>query len=100
MAADFFIADTEDGRLADDPTQDALLVLVAGLNHDDNTFVTINPADESSAWYASVSLLSDGGYEVELADPDQHEHQLTAHTDHEKIAQHVSNWLATRRHPR
>ncbi|MGN9846664.1 hypothetical protein ACTMTI_52050 [Nonomuraea sp. H19] len=100
MAADFFIADTENGRFVDDPDQDALLLLIAGLNHDDNTFVTINPADESAAWYASVSLLPDGGYEVELADPDRQEHQHAIHTDHDKIAQHVSDWLATHQHAR
>ena len=100
MAADFYIADTQNGQFLDDPDQDAMLVLVSGLDQGDNTFVTINPADESSAWYASVSLLPDGTYEIELADPDHHEHQLTTHTDHATIAQHVTQWLATRQHPR
>jgi hypothetical protein len=100
VTADFYVADTEDGRFLDDPDQDAMLALVSGLNQRGNTFVTINPADESSAWYASVSLLPDGSYEVEMADPDHHEHQLATHRDHVKIAEHVTRWLATHRHPR
>lgn len=100
MAADYYIADTENGQFRDDPDQDALFVLVSDLNQGDNTFVTINPADESAAWHASVSLMPDGSYEIELADPDHHEHQLTTHTDHATITEHLTRWLATHQHPR
>ncbi|MFI6737260.1 hypothetical protein ACIBI9_30405 [Nonomuraea sp. NPDC050451] len=67
---------------------------ISGLNQDDNTFVTLTPANDSASWYASVSLLPDGDYEVELANPDQQEHQTTLHTDHSKVVRHVNDRLA------
>ncbi|MEV0383023.1 hypothetical protein, partial [Nonomuraea sp. NPDC050643] len=70
-----------------------LAILVSELNRDGNTFVTLNPADDSAAWYASVFLLPDGAYEVDLGNPDSNERTATLHTDHNKIAQHVSDWL-------
>jgi hypothetical protein len=44
-------------------------MLITDLDHTDNTFVTINPADLDATWYASVSLLDNGTYEVEYRDP-------------------------------
>jgi hypothetical protein len=99
MAAEHYIADAENGDFIDDPSEDALFTLVSGLNHDDNTFITINPADQSAGWYASISLLA-AAYEVELADPDHHEHQITTTNDPNNATQHLAKWLTTHQHPR
>jgi hypothetical protein len=99
MAADYYIADTENGDHIDDPSQDALFILITDLDHTDNTFVTINPADSASTWYASVSLLDNGTYEVERRDPSQREHKLTTQTDRSQIAKDLTIWLAGLHYP-
>lgn len=91
MADNRYDADTENGDHVADPSEDALLALINGLNPTDNTFVTIVPADDS--WYASVSLLTDGSYEVERNDPDQQTHERTTGTDPGKIAKDLTAWL-------
>jgi hypothetical protein len=99
MAAGYYIADTENGDYTPDPSEDALFMLLSDLKHPDNTFVTINPADEDSGWYASVSLLDDGTYEIEQHDPNHREHQVTNHADRGKIARDLTIWLAARHYP-
>ncbi|GAB3090498.1 hypothetical protein [Micromonospora schwarzwaldensis] len=99
MAADYHHADTEDGDHIDDPSEDALFMLIDELNHADNTFVTINPADDDQAWYASISLLDDDTYEVERRDAHQQIHDLTIETDPGHIARALTIWLASRHYP-
>lgn len=99
MAADYYTADTENGDHIDDPSEDALLMLIDDLNQTDNTFVTITPADDDATWYASVSLLDDGTYEVERRDPGRGEHELTTESDIGHIAQDITIWLAGRGQP-
>jgi hypothetical protein len=99
MAADYFIADTENGDHIDDPSEDALFMLISELNHTDNTFVTVQPDDDDPVWYASVSLLDNDSYEVEYRDPRHREHDLATATDRNQIAQDLTLWLARRRNP-
>jgi hypothetical protein len=96
--ADYYDADSENGDHVADPSEDALTMLLEDLDADGNTFLTINPADDSG-WYASVSLLEDASYEVERADPDHHQHELTTSTDIAAIAKDLTIWLATRDYP-
>ncbi|MEU7918949.1 hypothetical protein [Micromonospora zamorensis] len=98
MAADYYDADTENGDHIADPSEDALYMLLQELHQPDNTFVTINPADDSD-WYASVSLLDDGSYEVERRDPRHHQHAHTTATDISAIAKDLTIWLAGRDYP-
>src|SRR6266545_1582034 len=81
MAAYYYHADTESGDHLDDPSEDALFDLITRLTPPDNTFITIEPADEDPAWYASVALLDDGTYEVERRDAHQGVHEVTTETD-------------------
>jgi hypothetical protein len=99
MAADYYIADTENGDHADDPSEDVLFMLISDLDHTGNTFITINPADTDAPWYASVSLLDNDTYEVECRDPHRREHTLTTHTDRRWIARELTAWLADRPYP-
>lgn len=69
MGADYHTADTENGDHIDDPSEDSLFMLIEDLDQARNTFITITPAGDDPAWYASVTLLPDGTYEVERADP-------------------------------
>lgn len=98
MTAEYHAADTESGDHLDDPSEDALFMLINQLDHPDNTFVTVTPADDSD-WYASVSLLDDGNYEVERRDPRWREHDLTTAPDVSRIATDLTIWLAARGYP-
>jgi len=98
MAADYFDADTENGDHIADPSEDALFMLLQDLAQPDNTFVTINPAGDSD-WYASVSLLDDGSYEVERRDTQRRQHDLITTTDINAVARDLTIWLADRQYP-
>ena len=98
MPASYFRADAENGDGIGDPSQDALFMMFEELNHTDNTFVVIQPDADDPAWFASVSLLDEGGYEVELRDLRYREHELTVQHDIGRIAKDVTIWLASRNH--
>lgn len=92
------IADTETGESIDDPTDAQLTALISGLGRSSGTFITLNPADESQGWYASVSLLPGGTTEIAYGDPDHGEdHQAITTDSPASIARTLTTWLATRR---
>jgi hypothetical protein len=99
MSADYYSADTENGDHMDDPSEDVLFMLLNDLNWAGNTFIAITPAGDHPAWYASVTLLPDGTYEVDRADPscgEQHRDNATSPGD---IARDLTIWLAARDYP-
>jgi hypothetical protein len=90
-------ADTENGDYIDDPDEAQLTALIAGLGQASGSFITINPADQSQGWYASVSLLPDGTIEIEHTDPDRDEdHRTTTTNSPASIARTLNSWLAAR----
>lgn len=90
-------ADTENGDYITDPTEAQLAELITGLGRSSGTFITINPADDSQGWYASVSLLPDGTTEIERADSSRGEtHRAIAADSPAQIARDLSAWLANR----
>jgi hypothetical protein len=91
-----YIADAENGDSTASPSEDGLFMMFQKLNHSDNTFVVIQPDPEGPDWFASVSLLDDGGYEVELRDARHREHELTVQHDLGRIARDVTIWLSAR----
>lgn len=91
-----FYADAEDGTHVDDPTTDAITALINTLNRDDNTFLTIGPDDDDPAWYASVTLLDDGTYEIERNDPSNEVQHISNATTAAAIAHDLTTWLASR----
>lgn len=99
MAGRYYHADTEDGGHWDDPSEDLLFMLITELRHSDNTFVVIEPYDESADWFASVSLLEDGTYEMEWKDMSRRDHELTVETDRGRMAKELAIWLARRHYP-
>jgi hypothetical protein len=99
VAGGYYHADTEDGGHWDDPSEDLLFMLIGELSHPGNTFVVIEPDDESMDWFASVSLLEDGTHEMEWRDMSRHDHELTVETDRGHIAKQLTIWLAARHYP-
>jgi hypothetical protein len=89
-------ADTETGEFIDDPTQDQLTALIAALGTSSGSFITLNPADETHSWYASVSQLPGGQTEIAYGDPDSGEdHQAITTDTPAGIARTLTTWLAT-----
>ena len=99
MAGGYYHADTEDGGHWDDPSEDLLFMLLDELYHPRNTFVVVGPDDESMDWFASVSLLENGTYEMECRDMSRRDHELTVETDRSHIANELTRWLAARHFP-
>lgn len=85
-------AETENGELISEPSEDAIFGLIVELAGPDNTFVIIEPDEDDPAWFASVSLLDDGRYEVEFRDPPHRRHQLSTDANPDKIANAVTHW--------
>lgn len=99
MASGYYHADTEDGSHEDDPSEDVLFMLIDDLYHPRNTFLIIEPDDESQDWFASVTLQDDGTYELEWRDMSRHDHELTVETDRSHIAKELIVWLGERHYP-
>jgi hypothetical protein len=98
MSTTYYSANTENGDHMDDPSEDGLFMLISDLHHAGNTFVTITPAADRT-WYASVTLLPNGTYEVERGDPTRSEHHHDIATSLEDIARDLTVWLAARDNP-
>ncbi|OIJ94223.1 hypothetical protein [Streptomyces monashensis] len=96
MAAEYYCADSENGDHVDDPSEDALFMLISDLNDADNTFVVIQPDEDEPAWFASVAVLDEGGYEVVRRDTNRREHEVSIETAIGRIAGDLTKWLAAR----
>lgn len=99
MAATYYCADSENGHHINDPSEDALFDLISGLDDSDNTFVVIQPDEDDPAWFASVAVCDEGGYEIVLRDSTRREHKVTTDTDIGAIAHDLIVWLASRNFP-
>ena len=96
MGARYYCADSENGDHIDDPSEDALFMLIDDLNDADNTFVVIQPDEDDPAWFASVAVLDEGGYEVVRRDTTRREHEVTTETGIGRIASDLTIWMAAR----
>ncbi|GLF95447.1 hypothetical protein SYYSPA8_14140 [Streptomyces yaizuensis] len=99
MSAEYYRADSEDGDSIDDPSEDALFMMLSDLNGTDNTFVAIRPDQDDPVWFASVTVLAGGGYEVVLHDTARNEHRSTVSTRIHDIARDLTLWMADRDSP-
>jgi hypothetical protein len=97
MPAKNYGADTDDGYRIDDPSPEAIAVLIAELHPVDNTFVTIQPDGGSPAWCASVSLVADDLYEIEYRE--HGERRLTTYAEPDEVLDDLTQWLDTRCDP-
>ncbi|MGW7387089.1 hypothetical protein [Streptomyces sp. NPDC054794] len=96
MGARHYCADSENGDHIDDPSEDALFMLIDDLNDADNTFVVIQPDKDDPAWFASVAVLDEGGYKIVRRDTSRREHEVTTDTSIGTIAKDLTIWMAAR----
>ncbi|WP_432168242.1 hypothetical protein [Streptomyces sp. bgisy031] len=96
MRAAYCRADSENGDGIDDPSEDALFMLIDDLNSEDNTFVVVQPDEDDPAWFTSVAVLDEGGYEVVRRDTTRREHDVTTTTNIDQIARDLTIWMAVR----
>lgn len=99
MGARYYGADSENGDRIDDPSEDALFMMISDLNGSDNTFVVVQPDEDDPVWFASVAVLDEGGYEVVRRDTARKEHEVTTSTSPNDIARDLTVWLAARHYP-
>ncbi|MFF7048157.1 hypothetical protein ACFY94_07275 [Streptomyces griseorubiginosus] len=97
--ARFCGADSENGDRIDDPSEDALFMMISDLNDSDNTFVVVQPDEDDPVWFVSVAVLDEGGYEVVRRDTTRNEHEVTTSTSINDIAHDLTIWMAARNHP-
>ncbi|MGW9136744.1 hypothetical protein [Streptomyces sp. NPDC055681] len=99
MGAAYYRAESENGDHIDDPSEDALFMLIDDLNDSVNTFVVIQPDEDDPAWFTSVAVL-DGGYEVVRRDTTRREHDVITETSIDRIARDLTIWMTARDFPR
>ncbi|GAA2932599.1 hypothetical protein [Streptomyces enissocaesilis] len=96
MAADYYCADSENGDHVDAPSENVLFMLISDLNGKDNTFVVIQPEENDPAWFASVAVLDEGGYEIVRRDTTRREHEVATETSIDRVTGDLTTWLAAR----
>ncbi|MFH8576774.1 hypothetical protein [Streptomyces zaomyceticus] len=96
MGARYYGADSENGDRTDDPSEDALFMMISDLNDSDNTFVVVQPDEDDPVWFASVAVLDEGGYEVVRCDTTRNEHEVTTSTSINDLARDLTIWMAAR----
>ncbi|MER0429850.1 hypothetical protein AB0F05_36650 [Streptomyces microflavus] len=99
MGAAYYRAESESGDHIDDPSEDALFMLIDDLNDSDNTFVVIQPDQDDPVWFTSVAVLEEGGYEVVRRDNTRREHDVVSETSIDRIARDLTIWMAARSFP-
>ncbi|MFE6713925.1 hypothetical protein [Streptomyces sp. NPDC057695] len=99
MGAAYYRAESESGDHIEDPSEDALFMLIDDLNGSDNTFVVIQPDEDDPGWFTSVAVLDEGGYEVVRRDTTRREHDVAIETSIDEIARGLTIWMAARDFP-
>ncbi|MGW1533885.1 hypothetical protein [Streptomyces aureus] len=99
MGARFYSAESENGDRIEDPSEDALFMMISDLNDTDNTCIVVQPDTEYPVWFASVAVLDEGGYEVVLRDAGRREHEVIMLTRIGEVARSLSLWLTIRSCP-
>ncbi|WP_030936096.1 hypothetical protein [Streptomyces sp. NRRL B-24720] len=96
MGAAYYRAESESGDHIEDPSEDALFMLIGDLNDSDNTFVVIQPDEDHPVWFTSVAVLDEGGYEVVRRDTTRREHDVATATSIDQIARDLTIWMTAR----
>ncbi|MFF5284465.1 hypothetical protein [Streptomyces sp. 62] len=99
MGARYYGADSENGDRIDDPSEDALFMMISDLNDSDNTFVVVQPDEDDPVWFASVAVLAEGGFEIVRRDTVRSEHEVNTATSINDIARDLTIWMAARDFP-
>ncbi|MFJ4866941.1 hypothetical protein [Streptomyces sp. NPDC088748] len=99
MGAAYYRAESESGDHIEDPSEDALFMLIDNLNDSGNTFVVVQPDEDDPVWFTSVAVLDEGGYEVVRRDNTRREHDVVSETSIDRIARDLTIWMAARDYP-
>lgn len=99
MGAKYYGADSENGDRIDDPSEDALFMMISDLNDSDNTFVVVQPDEDDPVWFVSVAVLDEGGYEIVRRDTTRGEHEVATSASINDIAHDLTIWMAGRNNP-
>ncbi|GGZ30540.1 hypothetical protein [Streptomyces nitrosporeus] len=99
MGSTYYRAESESGDHIEDPSEDALFMLIDDLNDSDNTFVVIQPDEDDPVWFISVAVLHEGGYEVVRRDTSRREHDVATATSIDQIARDLTIWMTARDFP-
>ncbi|MFB6525970.1 hypothetical protein [Streptomyces sp. NPDC056399] len=99
MGAQYYGADSEKGDRIDDPSEDALFMMISDLDDSDNTFVVVQPDEDDPVWFVSVAVLDEGGYEIVRRDTTRNEHEVTTATSISDITRNLTIWMAARAFP-
>jgi len=94
VSAEYYRAESENGEVVEDPSEDSLYMRVSDLREPDNTYLVIEPSDERFDWHVVIALHPEGGYELELRNPSRQEHSVTHETDRSKLCRNVTIWAA------
>ncbi|GAA4573995.1 hypothetical protein GCM10023193_69120 [Planotetraspora kaengkrachanensis] len=97
MPAERYGADTDDGYRIDDPSPEAIAVLIDELHPADNAFVVIRPDGASPAWCATVSVVDDI-YAIEYRVHGEGR-RLCTYAEREEVLSAVLRWLDVRCDP-
>ncbi|MEU9298133.1 hypothetical protein [Streptomyces sp. NPDC048266] len=92
-------AGSENGDRIDDPSEDALFMMISDLNDAGNTFVVVQPDEDDPVWFASAAVLDDGGYEIVRRDTARNVHEVTTAISISDIARDLTIWMAARDFP-
>ncbi|WP_405801581.1 hypothetical protein [Streptomyces sp. NBC_01506] len=99
MGATYYRAESVSGDHIDDPSEDALFMLIGDLDISDNTFVVIQPDEDDPVWFTSVAVLNEGGYEIVRRDTTRGEIDVVTETGINRIARDLTIWMASRAFP-
>lgn len=92
--ASYYTAESENGEVAADPSEDALFMRIADLKFPDNTNLVIEPAASEASWYVVVGLEEDSaGFEIEYANPAVGHHEVVQESDLGKLSRDLILWL-------
>ncbi|MFE6886719.1 hypothetical protein [Streptomyces sp. NPDC057694] len=99
MGAAYYRAVSESGDHIEDPSEDALFMLIDDLNDTDNTFLVVQPDEGDPVWFTSVAIVDEGGYEVVRRDRVRGEHGVVIENSIDRIARDLTVWMAARKFP-
>lgn len=88
----YCVLETEGGQRYGDPSQDHIFDMISGLEWPDETFFTIEGVN--SDWYVVVTLLEEGGFEVEYKNPARREHRIESEDSPSNISTDVIVWIS------
>lgn len=83
--------ETSQGEQYDEPSEDALFMLMENLQHDQDYFILENASDTTGQTYIQVMWVGDG-FLVERRSGSENTHEHAASTDLREVHQDLTTW--------